>query len=194
MLQLTGSYGVGTVAEVIVVRPNAMLQAQQLFNGRTGYVDSTLHAARPGDRCRVMIVGEPPCKKFFILKVTEVLARGNGKSSDLEKLLARIERQGPPNFEEAMLANMRVEYLRELRPMAAMLETLFDLLEYHSLRRDQQAFGAPSHPLNYGHYCIVISRLISKLYAGDRAAYQRAAEYCRGRNEQWHEALRLAAR
>jgi hypothetical protein len=75
-----------------------------------------------------------------------------------------------------------------------MLEVLLDVLETYtfgnSLLRAQ---------LQYGHYCIVIARLVSKLHADDapaRAAlYRRAAQYCSA-NESgrlWAESFTLAA-
>ncbi len=53
--------------------------------------------------------------------------------------------------------------------------------------------------INYGHYCIVVARLINKLFPADvqaRAAlYRRAAQYCKGKEQgqKWAEAFQTVA-
>ncbi len=73
---------------------------------------------------------------------------------------------------------------------AEMLEVLLDVLQSYSFNVEQR-----TALLNYGHYCIVVARLINKLYADDaqaRAAmYRRAALYCEGKDQgqQWADAF-----
>lgn len=198
MLQLTENFGIGSQVEITIVRSHGLIQAQELINGRTCYLLGTRWRILIGDRCRVTIVGEPRNKSFYFFEANEILASGDGQSSNLEKLLAHIERQGAPNFEESMLARMRAQRNSESDGPADMLELLLDLLEYHSLSREKQMLGTPSAPLNYGHYCIVIARLIRQVYNSDaqkqKELFARAAEFCRGRSEEWHSALLIAAR
>jgi len=197
MLRLNGPFGIGSQIDVTFAKPDALTISQELIDGRTGRISVTSQSVMPGDRWRATIIKESPCRRFYFLRAETLLEQGNGQRSHLERLLSRISMQDAPNFEEGLLMRMGREFSYNNRGEQAWLETLLDLLEYQTFAPEELEFRTPVTPIRYGHYVIVIVRLINKLYPDDPAAraalYERAAGYCRERSVEWHDALRAAA-
>ncbi len=187
MLTLTAE--IGAQMEVTFEKAFRCVVTQQRINGCAGYLSVDSKRARAGDKCRVTLVAYAPGPNIYYVRVDEVIKHGDGVTSLLEKTLCQIQvgpRRGEQNFEQNVLARLRARCDGD----ADMLEVLLDVLQSYSFNVEQR-----SALLNYGHYCIVVARLINKLYADDaqaRAAmYRRAAQYCEGKEQgqKWADAF-----
>lgn len=191
---LTLNAEIGAQMEVTFVKWFGGVVAEQRINGCAGFLSPDSVRVRAGDKCRVTLVEYAAGPNLQYVRVDEVIRRGDGISSLLEKTLCEVEvgpRRGEKNFEQKVIARLRARCDGDDNGGdAEMLEVLLDLLQSFSFNSEQR-----SGLLNYGHYCIVIARLINKVYANDarmRAAlYRRAAQYCEGKEkgQQWTEAF-----
>lgn len=198
MLTLTGQ--VGSQLEVTFAQAFRCVVAEESINGRDAYLHRDSIKVQAGDRCRVTLVDCPESGDgFALLRVDEVIETGVGGWS-LRQLTVNDIQTGwyvEKNFERTVLANLRSRCAGD-NGDAKMLEVLLDVLECYSYtnRADSDRFIIP---LKYGHYCIVIARLINKLYADDAAKrielYLRAARYCAVKpgGRQWAESFRAVA-
>lgn len=191
---LTLNAEIGAQMEVTFVKWFGGVVAEQRINGCAGFLAADSVRVRPGDKCLVTLVEYAAGSNINYVRADKVIRRGDGKSSLLEKTLCEVEvgpRRSEKNFEQKVIAKLRARFDGDGNGGdAEMLEVLLDLLQSFSFNSEQR-----SGLLNYGHYCIVIARLINKVYANDarmRAAlYRRAAQYCEGKEtgQQWAEAF-----
>ena len=185
---------IGAQVEVTFANSFQTVCAQQRINGRNVFLHPASKDARPGDRCLVTLVESPEGSRYCLVRLDDVIHSGDGHSSLLEKTEHDIgrSRRGDCSAQD-VLANLRARCQGE-NGDREMLETLLDVLETYT-------FSVPSifDTLEDGHYCIVISRLINKLYASDVrtriALFERAALYCSARVEGrgWSESFTAIA-
>ena len=199
MLTMTGEFEIGTQLVVTFVQAHRCVTTEKRINGRSAFLSVDSIQARAGDKCRVTIVDQTPDQSMYFVRVDDFLIKGDRQTSLLEKTLCDVEsgcRRGEQNFERKVIARLRARCTGKPQAPwdADMLEVLLGVLESYT-------FGIPGQraELKYGHYCIVISRLVSRLHAKDEQAraaiYRLAAQYCSANEggRQWAESFMLAA-
>ena len=194
VLNITGQ--IGSQLELTFVREDGFMVSQQRINGRRAYLCVGSRGVVTGTRCRATIVDENAKRNVFFVRVDEILEHGDGVSSHSQTAILEAEigcRRSEQNFEQKLIARLRARCAGGAGD-TMMLEVLLDVLESYA--------GDVPHPradLNYGHYCIAISRLINSLYADDAAKrvelYLRAARYCDANpgGREWATSFRAVA-
>ncbi len=194
MLALNGT--IGSKLVLTFVREDILEVSQERINGRKAYLAVDSRRVKKGDRCLVTIVDETPDHSMYFVFVDEIIERGDGHSSLLEKVLTEVEigsRRGEASYEQKVIARLRT-LCNGGAGDATMLEVLLDILESYSVDVPHRRAE-----LKYGHFCIVIARLIQSLFADDAEkrvdAYRRAAQYCSAKSggRGWAESFRAVA-
>lgn len=191
MLSLTGKNG-DQLEVTFVLGMNLKPATEEHINGRCASLVGERADVKIGDKCRILLVDcESPDGPRHVA-LLEVVKPGDGRSSLLEKTFHDIigglvgERLTEPEVFRALRTRCSDEH--------EMLEILLDVVEAYSYETK------PSRrPLRYGHYCIVIARLINKLHADDAqkriALYERAAAYCAADEggREWADSFNMVA-
>jgi hypothetical protein len=190
MLTLNGKNGDQLEVTFVLSTVPFTLVTEETINGHTALLLADIIKVSAGDRCRVSLVDCESGKG--IVQLQEVIKPGDGLSSLRQKTFRDIHGSvfNGRLPESQVFSNLRARCGSETE----MLEVLLDVLEAYSFETP------PSRrPLAYGHYCIVIARLINSLHTGDAAAqaalFRRAAGYCEARDggKQWAESFRVIA-
>ncbi|MCA9800812.1 MAG: hypothetical protein KC777_02440 [Cyanobacteria bacterium HKST-UBA02] len=151
---------IGDTIQVTFIKADSGVQTQERINNRRAFLDRKSSRSRPGDTCRVKIVGQNPGLTVYFVKVESVVKLGDGVSSPLEKVMeASRKRQ---NHEYGL------ETARALcRDPGELLDLLSNVLDYH--RHGDSFWQLPDRA--------PISRAVLQLIDGmsDR---QKAAERC----------------
>lgn len=117
---------IGDTVQVTFARADTGVQTQERINYCRAFLDRKSPASRPGDTCRVKIVGRNPSRTAYFVKVESVVRLGDGVSSTLEKVIEASKKHRDHGYGLTKARSL-------CRDQGELLDLLSDVLEYHQL-------------------------------------------------------------